>query len=164
PDHEAPSSARRAGSLCSRLLGPGDRPQTMEERLEREGRRNCQLQRSARVARCLQAVSGERFATVCSILYVLLAVLRVYQRPLGAPRAAGVCHGTRRAAGVEEFVGVRGACQREVALAAIARLAALQLLARALEVAAAGARKRQPLGPAEPQGARDLDGCQGGEA
>src|SRR6476469_3859894 len=77
---------RGRGLLCVRLLGPGDRPQTVEERLEREGRRNCQLKRSARVACCLEAVRGERFTTVCSIFCDLLAVVRVYQRVIGAER------------------------------------------------------------------------------
>src|SRR6185503_20232172 len=101
-----------AGSLCSRLLGPGDRPQTVEERLEREGRRNCQLQRSARVARGLEAARGKCFATVCSIFYQLLAVVRVYQRPVGSERRSEqiAVPGDERLDGRARLLDLGGAC------------------------------------------------------
>src|SRR4051794_15766970 len=74
--------------LCSRLLGSGDHPQSMEERLEREGRRDCQIQRSARIARGLEAARGKCFTPVCSIFHDLLAVVRVYQRAVGSERCS----------------------------------------------------------------------------
>ena len=83
---------------------------------------------------------------------------------LGAARAAGLGHRAGGRAGIEALVGVGRAGEREVALAAVARLAAGQQLARALEVAAARAREREPLRPAEPERRRHLGGRERGEA
>ena len=83
---------------------------------------------------------------------------------LGAARAAGLGHGARGRAGVEELVGVGRARQRQVALAPIARLAALQQLARALEIAAARACEREALAAAEPERRRHLGGGERREA
>ena len=73
---------------------------------------------------------------------------------------------TARAAapGSKLLVGVGRAREGEVALAAVARLAAREQLARALEVAAARTRERQAGRAAELERGRDLGGGERREA